>query len=144
MPVPQLTIETEPTADEIRFLEDRLYDFNVAATGIDDGEYLAIFERDAAGTIVAGLCGITWGGCCEIRQLWVAETRRGAALGSALLQAAEAEALRRGCEQVVLSTHSFQAPAFYRRFGYDVVSVIDNYPRGHSSVLMRKALTGQT
>ena len=83
-------IVTDPTPGQIAFLEDRLYEFNVAATGIDNGEYLAIFVRDANDAIVAGICGVTWGGVCEIRQLWVDSSRRGSGLGSGLLQAIDA------------------------------------------------------
>jgi hypothetical protein len=61
-----------PTPAEVQYLEDRIYEFNSRATGIDDGESLAFFvhERDR---IVAGICGNTWGGTCELRQFWVDE-----------------------------------------------------------------------
>lgn len=39
-------ISTEPTPDDVQFVEDRLHDFNSGATGITDGEWLAIFARD--------------------------------------------------------------------------------------------------
>jgi hypothetical protein len=58
-----------PTPDEIHYLEDRIYEFNSAKTGITNGEWLAIFARDETGRIVAGISGDTWGGCLEIRQL---------------------------------------------------------------------------
>ena len=73
---PELVISTEPTPGEVQYLEDRLYEFNSAATGITDGEWLAIFVRDDDHRIVAGICGNTWGGCAEIRQFWVEEPRR--------------------------------------------------------------------
>jgi hypothetical protein len=63
-------INTEPTPDQGQYLEDRLSEFNAGVTGITDGEWLAIFMRDERGRIVAGICGNTWGGCLEIRQLW--------------------------------------------------------------------------
>jgi GNAT superfamily N-acetyltransferase len=106
-------IETDPTPEHIQYLEDRLCEFNSAATGITDGQGLAIFVRDAQDRIVAGICGHTWGGCCEIRQLWVEESRRGQGLGTRLLQAAEQEARCRHCRQMVLTTFDFQAPEFY-------------------------------
>ena len=133
-------LETEPSAEDVRFLEDRLYDFNCAATGITDGQWLAFFLRDAGGEIAAGLHGTTWGGCCKVRLVWVREDLRGRGLGSSLLLAAEAEALRRRCTQIVLSTHSFQAPAFYRKLGFEVIGTLDDYPSGYSQVLLRKKL----
>src|SRR5579862_7411228 len=111
MPSSELEISTEPTPIEVQYLEDRLYEFNAAATGITDGKWLAIFARDADHRIVAGICGNTWGGCAEIRQFWVDERRRKQGLGTRLLGAAEQEARRRGCRQMVLMTFSFQAPA---------------------------------
>jgi N-acetylglutamate synthase-like GNAT family acetyltransferase len=92
-------------------------------TGITDGEWLAIFERDEGDRIVAGICGNTWGGCLEIRQCWVEQSWRHQGLGTSLLRAAEQEARRRGCQQIFLTTFSFQAPAFYAKHGFEVVTV---------------------
>jgi GNAT superfamily N-acetyltransferase len=137
---PELVISSQPTPNEVQFLEDRLYEFNSSATGITDGEWLAIFVRDNDQRIVAGICGNTWGGCAEIRQFWVEEARRRQGLGTRLLAAAEDEARRRGCEQMVLMTFSFQAPAFYAEHGFEVVAVLDDHPQGHKNLLMRKRL----
>jgi GNAT superfamily N-acetyltransferase len=140
MPAPEFTIETDPTPEQIQYLEDRLYEFNSQATGVTDGLGLAVFVRDAQGRIIAGICGHTWGGCCEIRQLWVDESQRCQGLGTKLLQAAEQEARRRDCRQIILSTHSFQAPAFYAKHGFRRVATVQNYPRGHQHILLRKGL----
>jgi GNAT superfamily N-acetyltransferase len=136
-----LVLETEPSAEDVRFLEDRLYDFNCAATGITDGQWLAFFLRDARDEIAAGLCGTTWGGCCKVRLVWVREDWRGRGVGRSLLLAAEAEALRRRCRQIVLSTHSFQAPEFYRKLGFEVIGTLEDYPSGHSQIVLRKKLS---
>ena len=130
----------EPSLADIEYLEDRLYEFNKAATGIVDGRSLGVFLRDATQSIVAGAAGHTWGETCELNQLWVAEPLRRQGIGSSLLAEVEAEAVRRGCRQLVLNTHSFQAPQFYEKFGFTVVSEVQDYPRGHSQVVLRKPL----
>jgi GNAT superfamily N-acetyltransferase len=136
----EFVIETDPEPGHVQYLEDRLYEFNSGVTRIADGEGLAIFVRDDDGRIVAGICGHTWGGYCEIRQFWVEESQRGRGLGTRLLGAAEQEARRRGCSQIFLITFSFQAPAFYTRHGFEILTTIDDYPRGHQNLLMRKRL----
>ena len=129
----------DPTADDVQYLEDRIYQFNSSTTGIDDGESLAFFVR-ARDRIVAGICGNTWGGTCELRQFWVDESERNRGLGTKLYEAAEQEARRRGCTQIVLMTFSFQAPAFYEKHDFEVVATIHDHPYGHQNVLMRKRL----
>ncbi len=130
----------DPAPEDIQFLEDRLYEFNTAATGISDGRGLGVFVRDEAKNIVAAAAGHTWGETCELRQVWVAESLRGQGLGRRLITAAEAEARRRGCRQLILTTHSFQAPQFYQKLGFEVVSELSEYPRGHSQLMLRKRL----
>lgn len=140
MSEPAVTVDDAPSPADIAALDDAIDAFNARRTGIDDGRRLAIVLRDAGGTIYAGLHGHSWGGCCEVKVLWVAEGHRGRGLGRRLLQAAEDEALRRGCTQVVLTSHSFQAPGFYERLGYRRLATIPDYPRGHANVVLTKAL----
>ena len=141
MPASEFVIETDPTPEQVQYLEDRLYEFNSSVTRITDGEGLAIFVRDDEEHIVAGICGNTWGGCCEIRQFWVEESQRRRGLGTKLLGAAEHEARRRGCTQIYLATFTFQAPAFYMKHGFKTLATIDDYPRGHQNLLLRKGLS---
>ena len=140
IPSADFVIETDPTPEQVQFLEDRLYEFNSEATRIKDGQGLAILVRGDGERIVAGISGHTWGGCCEIRQFWVEEILRGQGLGTRLLRAAEEEARRRRCRQIVLTTHSFQAPEFYERRGFQVIAAVDDYPQGHRHLLLRKSL----
>lgn len=136
----RMTMTDDPSRDDRDFLDERIYDYNVATTGITDGRLLFLSFRDAQGSIIAGLSGWTWGGCMEIEYLWVREDRRSEGLGTRLLAAAEAEGVARGCTQAVLDTHSFQAPEFYKRHGYEIYGAVDDYPRGFSHIHLRKRL----
>jgi ribosomal protein S18 acetylase RimI-like enzyme len=139
----ELFIECDDAGELIAFLDERLRAFNEAITGIADGKPLHARIRNVSGAIIAAITGHTWGGCCEITQLWVREDERGRGHGRALVRAAEAEANRRGCSQVTVATHSFQAPHFYEKLGYQPVGAIVNYPRGHTRLHYVKRLAMQ-
>jgi GNAT superfamily N-acetyltransferase len=141
MDLAHLTAETEPTDADVRFLEDRLYEYNCQQTGVADGQWLALFLRDDQGTIQAGLKGWTWCGSCYIQTVWVHPDLRGHDIGTRLLQAAEQEARTRGCHQIVLTSFSFQAPGFYQKLGFEVFAVLEEHPRGHQHYYLRKRLT---
>ncbi|EDP65607.1 putative acetyltransferase [alpha proteobacterium BAL199] len=138
---PTLSVLDDPSPSDLAELDSAIYAYNTRRTGIHDGRRLAIVLRDDD-AIYAGLHGYTWGRCCEIKTLWVSESRRGRGLGTKLLLAAEREALRRDCTQIVLSSHSFQAPEFYEKRGYRRLATIQDYPAGHSSVVLVKTLSG--
>jgi len=136
----ELEIIDAPDQQDVQFLDDRIYEFNAARTGIADARLLAIILRNDRGEIVAGLYGWTWGRACEVRILWVDERLRGQGLGRRMMAAAEQEARARGATQIVLSTHGFQAPGFYRALGFEAVGHVDDYPVGHQSIYLRKRL----
>jgi ribosomal protein S18 acetylase RimI-like enzyme len=128
-------------APEIQaFLAERIYEFNAKATGYFDGETYSATLRDDSGVICAGISGYTWGGCCYVSYLWVGESERGRGLGTALLAAAEGHAKTKGCVVVFVATHSFQAPAFYERMGYERQALVRDHPPGHSSMVFAKRL----
>ncbi|MBK8027265.1 MAG: GNAT family N-acetyltransferase, partial [Chloroflexi bacterium] len=101
---------------------------------------LNIFVRDDMGEIVGGILGGMWGGWLHITFLWVAPELRKQGYGTRLLQAAEAEAKEKGCRSAFLETHSFQAPDFYRRLGFQPVGQLSDYPPGHAYFIMWKPL----
>ena len=125
-------------------LDERIYAFNVAATGLDDGRLISIRAEDGAGQLVGGLSGWAWGGCGYVDVLWVADNQRRQGIGTRLMDAAEAAALASGCVSMVLSTHTFQAPGFYLLRGYVEIGRTPDYPQGHAQVHLRKILIGTT
>jgi GNAT superfamily N-acetyltransferase len=140
MPTYTLTIEEQPSATTVRFLEDRLSEYNARQTRRAGGRPLGVLVRDADGAIVGGLNGWTWAGWLGIASLWVREDVRGHRHGSALVYAAEKEAAVRGCTHAVLDTFSFQAPRFYQKLGYRIVAVVDDFPAGHTRYTLVRAL----
>jgi hypothetical protein len=63
----RLIVESEPSPESIRFLEERLYEFNFRATGIADGNLIGLFLQAPDGSPVGGVYGWTWGGTCYVR-----------------------------------------------------------------------------
>jgi GNAT superfamily N-acetyltransferase len=132
--------ETEPAAQDVRVIDERLYDYSAARCGIDDGKYLTMFIRDDGGAVIGGTHGWTWGATCYVQLLFIPETMRRRGRGTALMRAVEAEARARGCTQIVVETHDFQAPQFYAGLGFVQLGGVPDYPRGHSRITMRKQL----
>ena len=128
------------TPDEVDHLEDRLYAYNVEATGRSDGRGLSFEYIDDAGVQIGAVAGHTWADVAEILQLWVEPAHRGKGLGLALLDAAIAEARARGCKRMFLMTYDFQAPGLYERRGFPRIIEVPDWPEGHVHILMRLKL----
>ncbi|MEV7011166.1 GNAT family N-acetyltransferase [Streptosporangium sp. NPDC051022] len=123
-------------------LDDALTAFNAAVTGVSEQGAFSVKVVDEDGELVGGLTAWTWGGLCGIAMLWVRGDHRKNGWGSKILQAAEAEALRRGCDRVAVSSFTFQAPGFYQRHGYEETGRMLGIPGGHEDVHMFKSLAG--
>jgi N-acetylglutamate synthase-like GNAT family acetyltransferase len=137
---PLIIARHELGAAEVDWLEDRLYEFNSGQTGLADGAGLA-FVAEADGETVGAAAGYTWGGICELRQVWVHEDWRGHGLGEKLMHRAVEEARQRGCAHVFLTTYDFQAPDFYAKLGFQRIAEIADKPLGHTELVMRLSLT---
>jgi GNAT superfamily N-acetyltransferase len=139
-PEPHLVIESDPDPEHARFLDDQLYAFNVQTTGITDDKLLAVSLRGPDGKIVGGAYGWTWGGTCYIRHLFIPASMRSQGPGTRIMRTVEEEAVARRCGQIVLETHDFQAPGFYRKLGFAIAGAVEGYPRGHWYLTMLKRL----
>ena len=72
-----ITLRTGDAPQVEAFLAARIYEYNAAVTGRDDGESFTAIRESVSGEIEAGVSGYTWCGCCYISYLWVAEAVRG-------------------------------------------------------------------
>ena len=136
----RITIGADAT-DLDQELSDRLDAVNEAATpGVPPQRELTASARDEAG-LVGGVSGWTWGTCAGIGMVWVRDDTRGSGFGARLVTAFEEAARERGCEQVLVSSFTFQAPGFYERLGYREFARSEGLPvAGHADVHLRKDL----
>lgn len=135
-----ITIRTGDAPQIEAFLAERIYEYNAGATGRDDGESFTAVRENSSGDIEAGISGYTWCGCCYIAYLWVAETVRGRGIGSELVRAVEQHARAKACQVILVATHSFQAPEFYVRMGFERVASIPDHPVGYASFFYAKSI----
>ena len=137
----ELIVEEQPDPDDEAAVRQGLVDYNRLHTGVDeDYRRLAIFVRDEHGKVAGGLLGVTYWGWLYVDILWLSEEYRRGGYGSRLLEAAEAEAIRRGCRAAHLDTMSFQALPFYLKHGYTVWSELHDVPPGHTRHFLQKRL----
>ena len=128
----------DPPAALMQAVDDGLEEYNQAAAPLGDVRPLGAFASDAAGGVIGGAVGRTWGRCAELQQLWVAAAHRRRGIASELLRRFESRAAERGCDTFYLTTLSFQAPGFYRKHGYEPAAEIRGYPEEIAKFLMYK------
>ena len=112
--------------------------FNQSVTGDNDARPLSVAVWNGQGELVGGLSGRTVYRHLLIEVLWVAEAERSNGLGRQLMERAERVARGRGCIAAQVDTLSFQAPAFYRRLGFEVIGKVADFPPGHTRYYLTK------
>lgn len=116
--------------EQIQFIHDRLYEFNLSKTGGEKKEIILTPDPPRFGwyvtadgdEIIRG--GLVWqlhrGNEFYIDFLWLDESLRGTGLGRQLLDLACECARSKKCTAVTLFTSDFQAPGFYRKYGFSL------------------------
>jgi GNAT superfamily N-acetyltransferase len=129
----------QSTNDDTNYVRKKLNEFNSkhVPNGIYEEINLCFKDKDE---IVAGLnSAISWN-WMEIDILWVDDIYRGQGLGRRLLEEAERIARAKSCTFIKLNTFSFQAPEFYKKYGYEVMAIIENAPLGSKHYYYKKDL----
>ncbi|MER9892491.1 GNAT family N-acetyltransferase [Mesorhizobium sp. M0119] len=137
------TLETtaDPLPHELAFLGERLTAFNDSDVGASGRKTLAVFVRDERGAIVAGISGYTAWGWLYVQWLWVDEKLRGQRMAGTMLEAAEMEAIARGCHGAWIDTFNPKAAKAYERQGYLPFGVLADFPIGRSRIFLQKKLS---
>jgi GNAT superfamily N-acetyltransferase len=92
---------------------------------------------------VGGLFAETQLAWLRISIMAVAPERRSQGIGTALLAAAEQQAVDRGCRHAYVDTMEYQAPRFYLEHGFAVVGEIPDWDsHGHAKYYLAKPLAG--
>lgn len=133
---------------EIVYLEDPAWgvigggisEFNTQQAGDDAGKNLCFVVRNPGGEVVGGVIGATYWDWLYVNLMWVREDLRGSGYGRRLLALAEDEARKRGAKNSYLDTFSFQAPDFYKKYGYRVFGELPDFPAGHQRLFLTKKL----
>ncbi|TKB87982.1 MAG: GNAT family N-acetyltransferase [Mesorhizobium sp.] len=136
------TLETtaDPLPQELAFLGERLTAFNDSDVGASCRKALAVFVRDKHGAIVAGISGYTAWGWLYVQWLWVDEKLRGQHMAGRMLEAAEREAIARGCHGAWIDTFNPKAAKAYERQGYRPFGALADFPIGRSRIFLQKKL----
>lgn len=135
-----LETTAEPLAEDLAFLAERLTAFNDRDVGHSGRKPLAVFVRDGAGAVVAGISGYTAWGWLYVQWLWVDEQLRGQHMAGDMLDAAEREALARGCQNAWIDTFNPTAAKVYERQGYRPFGALPDFPVGRSRIFLQKKL----
>jgi ribosomal protein S18 acetylase RimI-like enzyme len=136
-----LVVEGEPNPTDLQALREGMLAHHAESGHPREQATLSIFLRDSSGEPFGGVIASTLWGRMQIQSLWVHESIRGQGWGRKLMEAAEKEAVRRGCTDADTATFSWQAPDFYRRLGYEVYGVLEDYPPGNSLTYFTKELS---
>ena len=134
-----ITIEKNPSSDDLGLLMHELHEYNAAQTGLE-GDLISIFLKDGRQQIMGGLHGWTAFNYLHVDVLWLRENLRRQGYGKRLMQVAEEEALKRGCRYAQLDTFGFQARAFYEKLGYRIFGELDDVAGGHKWYFLKKDL----
>lgn len=114
--------------------------YNTQKAGDDHGKNLCFMLEDSDGEILGGVIGMTYWNWLYISLMWLPEDLRGQGYGQKLLALAEEEGRHCGAQYSYLDTFSFQAPEFYKKFGYQEFGELEDFPPGHTRHFMEKDL----
>jgi GNAT superfamily N-acetyltransferase len=135
-----LEITCEPSENDLALIGGELAAFNEGDVGPAGKVPLAVLARDEEGRVVAGISAYTAWGWLYVQWLWVDEKLRGQHMAGRMLEAAEIEAVSRGCHGAYIDTFNPKALKVYQRQGYQSFGKLADFPKGRDRVFLQKQL----
>jgi len=117
-----------------------IHGYNIQQAGPDGGKPVCFLLYGPDQEVLGGVIGETHWDWLYISLMFIKEDLRGSGYGHQLLKLAENEARTRGAKNAYLDTFSFQAPDFYKKYGYTVFGELSDFPPGHKRYYMTKKL----
>lgn len=136
----QLQVFTQPSTEQLEWIHQRLVEFNAAHFEVKQRPALAVMVEDKQGQPQGGISAKTFGRWLMIDYLWLHPDLRGQGWGEQMLSALEQQAIQRGCQMAWVDTLAFQALGFYQKQGYQVDTVLEDYPLTGKRYYLRKVL----
>ncbi|MET0357111.1 MAG: GNAT family N-acetyltransferase [Cellvibrio sp.] len=128
-----------PEASDVAEIYNGLVNFNSVHFADLDEKQVGVFIRDADGNIAGGLTGKILYTTLHINYLWVSDSIRSNGWGRTLLERVELEAKKVGVLRVCVDTYNFQAPDFYKKFGFSEIGRYADYPKkGFDKIFFQK------
>ena len=124
--------------DVQKALEEGLEANNLSFSGPSNWQEIQVAAYDDDGRLSGAITGESLNKWMKISFLWVREDQRKQGVGSQLIEAAEAEAHKRGDHGMVVKTYSYQAPEFYKKHGFIQHGEVADYPPGYACLYLAK------
>lgn len=140
----KIEVTTSPSKEDLKTLSEGIGTFNQSFLS-DDVVYekdtkFAVFAKNEKGVIIGGVRANAFWNYCMIELLWLSKDSRSLGVGSKLVNAAEKFAKENGFNYLRTETLSFQAKPFYEKLGFKVFGELPDYPKGHTTYCLIKAL----
>ncbi len=136
----KILTEFNPAANEIKFLEQKLFQYNRQKVDGYKYENFILKSVDSSNSVIAGIHCQIGGGWLYIASLWINKKHRKQGMGKKLLAQAQEIAIQKKCIGIYLYTYSFQNPQFYEKLGFQVFGKLENFCGSNSKLYMKKAL----
>lgn len=136
-------IDTNVSQEDVSFIWNKIREFNKHSGPMliyPPYKSYNIILKDQNNEIIAGIITRIYLKAMFVEVLWIDEKYRKKGIGKELLNKVENYAKDIGCTFIHLDTFSFQAIDFYKKCGYSIFAVLEDYPDNIMRYYLKKPL----